>query len=83
MFSPMKRLRNHEAVGVDLVQAEELLGEIADRVADVDPRLVAFVEVDVAEAVRLHHVSCLFSRSPRWASMTTVRLWQAWMSAGS
>ncbi len=48
-------LRDHEPVRVDLVQAEELVGELADRVADVDPRLVAFVEMDVAQAVGLHH----------------------------
>ena len=30
-----------------------MFGEIADRVADVDPRLVAFVEVDVPQPVRL------------------------------
>ena len=47
-------LRDHEPVGVDVVQAEELVREIADRVADVDPRLVAFIEMDVAQAVRLH-----------------------------
>ncbi len=51
--------RNHEAVGVDLVQAEELLRQIADRVADVDPRLVAFVEVDVAQPVRVDDVDLL------------------------
>ena len=62
MFSPMNRLRDHEPVGVDLVQAEELVGEIADRVADVDPGLVAFVEVDVAQAVRLHHRQLLVLR---------------------
>ena len=32
--------------------------QIADRVADVDP-LLAFVEVDVAQAVRLDHVDLL------------------------
>jgi hypothetical protein len=48
-------LRDHEPVRVDVVQAEELVGEVADGVADVDPRLVALVEVDVAQAVRLHH----------------------------
>ena len=43
---------NHEALRIDLVQAEEVFREIADGVADVDP-LFAFVDMDVAEAVRL------------------------------
>ena len=46
--------RNVEAVGVDLVEAQEPVREVADGVADVDPFL-AFVEVDVAKPVRLHH----------------------------
>ena len=51
-------LRDQEALGVDLVQAEEFLRQVADRVADVDP-LLAFVQVDVAQAVRLDDVELL------------------------
>ncbi len=43
---------------VHLVQAEELLRQIADRVADVDP-LLAFVEVNVPQPVRLDDVDLL------------------------
>ena len=50
--------RDHEPVRVDLVQAEELLREVADRVPDRDP-LLALVEVDVAQAVRLDDVELL------------------------
>ena len=49
---------NHEALRIDLVQAQELLRQIADRVADVDP-LFTFVEVDVAQLVRLDDVDLL------------------------
>ena len=45
-------LRDHEPFGIDLVQAEELVGQVADGVADVDP-LLALVEVDVAQPVRV------------------------------
>ena len=58
MFSPMKRFGIEKPFGIDLVQAEELLREVADGVADVDP-LLALVEVDVAEAVRLDDVDLL------------------------
>ena len=51
--------RNHEPVGIDLIEAEELLREIADRVLDVDPGLVALVEMDVLQAMRLDHVELL------------------------
>ena len=51
--------RNHEPVGVDLVQAQELLREVADRLPDVDPVLVAFVQVHVAQAVRLDDLHLL------------------------
>ena len=51
-------LRNVEAVGIDLVEHQELVGQIAHRVADVDP-LLAFVEMDVAQPVRLHDVDLL------------------------
>ena len=51
--------RNHEPVGIDVVQAEELLREISDRVADVDPRLVALVQVDVPQPVGLDDVELL------------------------
>ena len=44
--------RNHEPLRVHLVQAEEVLRQIADGVVDVDP-LFAFVDVDVAQPVRL------------------------------
>ena len=47
--------RDHEAVGIDLVEAEKPLREVADRVTDVHPGLVALVEVDVAQTVGLHH----------------------------
>ncbi len=50
--------RDAEALGVDLVQAEELLGEVAHRLGDGDPGL-ALVEVDVAQAVRLDDVDLL------------------------
>jgi hypothetical protein len=55
---PDEALRDHEALRVDLVQAGELLGQIADRVADVDP-LLALVDVDVAQAMRLDDVELL------------------------
>ena len=51
----MKRRGIMKPSRIDVIEAEELVGEIADRVADVDPRLVAFVEMDVAQAVRLDH----------------------------
>ena len=44
--------RNHEPLRIDLIQAEELFCEVSDRVTDVDP-LFAFINMDVAEAVRL------------------------------
>ncbi len=49
---PDEALRDHEALRVDLVQAGELLRQVADRVADVDP-LLGLVDVDVAQLVRL------------------------------
>ena len=58
MFSPMKRFGIMKALGIDLVQAEELVGQLADRVANVDPFL-AFVEVYVAQAVGLDDVDLL------------------------
>ena len=51
-------LRDHEALRVDLVEAHELLRQVADRLADVDP-LLGLVEVDVAQAVRLDDVDLL------------------------
>ena len=51
-------LRDHEALRVDLVQAGELLRQIADRVTDVDP-LLGLVDVDVAQAVRFDDVDLL------------------------
>ncbi len=44
--------RDHETLGIDLIQAEELLREIAHCVPDIDP-FFGFVDVDVADAVRL------------------------------
>ena len=54
MFSPRKRRGIVEAVGIDLVQDQELVGEVAHRLAHRDP-LLALVEVDVAQAVLLDH----------------------------
>ena len=51
-------LGDREALRVDLVEAQELLGEIPHRLADGDP-LLALVEVDVAQAVGLDHVDLL------------------------
>ncbi len=48
-------LRDHEALRVDLVQAEKLLREVADGVADVNP-LFRLVDVHVPETVRLDDV---------------------------
>ena len=55
---PDEALRNHEALRVDLVEAGELLRQIADRVADVDP-LLGFVDVDVPQPVRVDDVDLL------------------------
>ena len=55
-------LRDHESVGIDVVEADELVGQIADGVADVDPGLIALVEMDVAKAVRLHDWQLLVFR---------------------
>ena len=44
--------------GIDLVEAEELFCQVADRLADVDP-LLAFVKMHVAQAVGLDHVELL------------------------
>ncbi len=53
-----KPLRNIEAVREDLVEHQELVGQIADRVAHADP-LLALVEVDVAQAMGLDDVDLL------------------------
>ena len=55
---PDEALRDHESLRVDLVQAGELLREVADRIADVDP-LLGLVDVDVAQVVRLDDVDLL------------------------
>ena len=47
--------RNHETVAIHLIENQEPVGEVPDRVANVDPLLVAFVEVDVAQPVGLDH----------------------------
>ena len=53
MFSPRNRSGNVEALGVDVVQAKEALGEITDGFADRDP-LLFLVQMDVTEPVRFH-----------------------------
>ena len=58
MFSPMKRFGIMNPARIDVVQAGELLREIADRVADVDP-LFGLVDVDVPQPVRLDDVDLL------------------------
>ena len=55
---PDEALRDHEALRIDLVEARELLRQVADRVADVDP-LFGLVDVDVPQSVRLDHVHLL------------------------
>jgi hypothetical protein len=45
--------RDHEPVRVDLIQAQELAGQVANGVLDVDPGLVALIEVDVLQTVGL------------------------------
>jgi len=52
---PQKAPRDREALGVDVVQHEELLRQIAHRLADVHPRLARLVDVHVAQPVRLDH----------------------------
>lgn len=54
IFSPIKPLGKREAIRVYLVEADELIGDIADGIAYIDPGLVTFVEVDISEAVRTH-----------------------------
>ena len=48
-----KAFGNVEPARIDLVEAQELVGQVAHCVADVQP-LLALVQVDVAQAVRLH-----------------------------
>ena len=47
-----KPLRDHESVGINLVQAQELIGQVPDRIPHVDP-FVAFVKMDVFQPVSL------------------------------
>ena len=58
MFSPMNRFGIVESLRVHRVQAGELLRQIADRVADVDP-LLRLVDVDVPQRVRVDDVELL------------------------
>ena len=58
MFLADQAPRNVKAVGIDLVQTQETVGEIAHRIADVDPFL-AFVEVDIPQAVGIDNVDLL------------------------
>ena len=46
---------NVKAVRVYVVQAKKLVGEIADRITNVDPFL-SFIKMDVSEAVALNYV---------------------------
>ena len=55
---PDETFRDHEPVGVDIVQADKLVGKLANRVANMDP-LFALVEMDVAQIVRVGHVDLL------------------------
>ena len=52
-------LGNEEAVGINLVEAEELIRDRAYGVTDVDPGLVSFIEMDVAQPMGLDHVELL------------------------
>ena len=52
------RALNRETAGVDVVEAQEVVGEVAHCVADVDP-LLPLVEVEVAQAVGLDDVDLL------------------------
>ncbi len=49
---PDEPLRDHKPVGVDVIQHEELLRQVAHRVLNRNP-LFAFVQVNVTQAVRL------------------------------
>ena len=53
-----KPLWNVEAIREDLVEHQELVGKIADRVAHADP-LLALVQVDIAQPVGLDDVDLL------------------------
>ena len=55
MFSPMKRFGNQKSLRVDVVEAEELLGEIANGILDVEP-VLALIEMNIPEAMRFDHV---------------------------
>jgi hypothetical protein len=56
-------LRNLKALGVNLVQAEEFLGQFADRVAHIDPGfafLARFgIKVHVTQAMGFNHIDLL------------------------
>ena len=56
---PDKPLGNHEAIRVYLVQAEELISDIADGITYIDPGFIALVEMDVSEPMRLDNIQLL------------------------
>jgi len=49
---------NVESTRIDIVEHQELVGQISDRVAHIDP-LFAFVQVNVAQVVGFHDVDLL------------------------
>ena len=52
-----KPLGDHEPFWVYLVEAEELIGQVADGVSHIDPLFVTLVEVDIAEPMGLNDVN--------------------------
>ena len=61
---PDEPLGDHEAIRVNLVKAKEFVCDIPHGVTDIDPRLVALVEVDIPQAVGLDHVDLLVFAFP-------------------
>ena len=52
-------LGNHEALGIDLVQAQKLVSEITDGVADIDPFDVLLVQMDIPQFVCVGNIDLL------------------------
>jgi hypothetical protein len=55
---PDEAFRDHEPLRVHVVQAGELLRQVADGILDVDP-LLGFVDVDVPQVVGVDDVDLL------------------------
>ncbi len=54
-----KPFGNHEAIWIYLVEAEELICNIADGFTHIDPRLVTLIKMDITKAMRLDDVEVL------------------------